>query len=435
MDTGAITNRELAGLVILVGLAIFVLAQSGLSGILKPMGTALTILMKPIILIPFLLYVGWISVAVAGAAEIELWNLDLVKVTVLWLLFSGLALFFNLDDAIGEPEFFRRAVLRVLGIVVVIEFFATLKSFPLWVEIPVQLLALPLAVAPILAERDKKHEPIATLGTWYLAILGTSAVIWSIIHLVNDWSTVDRGQLLREFLLPIWMTPIALLFVYGFAVFAAYQSTFKMMGLRNEEQSLGRQRLAIALRANGRLGTLRLLSGLQATRIARARTFRGAWQEIGILRMERRNKLASEAVAKRRLIDSAGVAGIDDEGHQLDQREFSETQGALLWLATCHMGHYRNGKQRYRKDLLPLVESGFERYGLSEDHGIETHISKDGQRWYATRQAATGWWFAIGAAGPPPDQWFYDGSLPPEGFPKDLEWDHFGGEASSINWE
>ena len=74
---------------------------------------------------------------------------------------------------------------------------------------------------------------------WYLAVFGMAALIWAGIHLIGDWSIIDHGQLLREFLLPIWMTPIALLFVYGFAVFAAYQSTFKMMRLSNDEP--GRQ--------------------------------------------------------------------------------------------------------------------------------------------------------------------------------------------------
>ena len=434
MDHGVLTNRELAGLIILVALAIFVLAQSGRMELQKPVGSALSVFARPILLVPLLLYVAWIALAVVGAAEIELWNPGLIKVTILWLLFSGLALFFNHNDAIGEPGFFRRSLFRVLGIVAIIEFFATLKSFPLWVEIPVQVLAFPLAIAPVFADRDKKYQPVSTFGTWYLTIFGMVTLIWAGVHLIGDWSTIDHGQLLREFLLPIWMTPIALLFVYGFAVFAAYQSTFRMMHLRNDERSLGKQRLAIAVRANGRLGTLRLMRGLQASRIARTRTFREAWREIGTLRSEKHDKLASEEAAKRRLIDNAGVTGTDDDGRQLDQREFSETQRTLSWLATCHMGHYRNGKQRYRTDLLPLLMSGFEHHGLSEDHGIEIHVSKDGQRWYATRQAITGWWFAIGAAEPPPDQWFYDGPLSPQGFPAEPDWDHFGGEGSSINW-
>ena len=35
----------------------------------------------------------------------------------------------------------------------------------------------------------------------------------------------------------------------------------------------------------------------------------------------------------------------------------------------------------------------------------------------------TGWCFAIGAAGPPPNQWEYDGPEPPKGYPgEDVSW-------------
>jgi len=187
-------------------------------------------------------------------------------------------------------------------------------------------------------------------------------------------------------------------------------------------------------RANGRLGKLRLLTGPGIQRIARTNTFRNSWRELGALEDGLRQRIADEAAAKQRLIDNIGVVGTDESGRQLDQREFRETRDALRFLATCHMGHYQNRGQRYRADLLPIVESHFVRDGLPEDHGVETHVSRDGQRWYATRQVVTGWWFAIGADGPPPDEWLYDGPEPPEGFPNERQWDQFGGGRSSINW-
>lgn len=79
------------------------------------------------------------------------------------------------------------------------------------------------------------------------------------------------------------------------------------------------------------------------------------------------------------------------------------------------MGHYRNRDHRYRPDLLPIVESHFRSDGLPENHGMKMRVSADGQSWYATRQTPSEWWFAIGAAGPPPDEWFYDGPHPPRG--------------------
>ena len=435
MDEALLTNRELAALILLGGLIAFVLVRPGRNKIISSVGGALVTLTKPSILVPLLLYVGWIFAAAAGAGRLGLWDSNLLKTTILWLVLSGLALVMNLNDAINKPGFFRRAVLKTLGVAAVVAFLSALKSFPLWIEIPAQTLAVLFAVVAVLAERKPEHAPIGKLANGYLAIFGLSALIWSLAHLMGNWSSLDQGIVVREFLLPIWLTPVALLFVYGFAVLAAYQGFFRRMRIWNKDGPLLRQRLAVMVRANGRLGRLRLLSGLGIQRIARTHTFRQAWNELGSLKDEARQRVEEEAAAKRRLIENAGVSGTDDSGRQLDQREHAETRNALRWLATCHMGHYRNGEQAYRADLLPIVESHFARDGLPENHGVETYVTRNGQHWYATRQAVTGWWFAIGAAGPPPDQWVYDGLRPPQGFPAEPEWDRSGGGTASANWD
>lgn len=434
MEESALTNRELTALIILVFLTTFLLTRPDRKGILKSFRGVLTSFKAPGILVPLLLYVGWISAAIAGASRIGLWDFDLLKTTILWVVLSGLALLVSLNDAIQKPRFFRGAFIKTLGVVAVVEFVAALKSFPLWLEIPGQALAFMLALVGVVAKRDPKQAPALKLANGYLILFGASALIWSAAHLIANWSTLDQGRILREFLLPIWLTPIALLFVYGFAVIAAYQSSFVRMRIWKKRRPLLRQRLAVMLRANGRLRSLRLLAGLGAQRIARTTTFREAWRELGVLRNETRDRVAHEAASKRRLIENAGLVGTDDLGRQLDRREFEETDKALRWLATCQMGHYRNGNQ-YRADLLRIVEPHFEHDGLPNPHGVELHVHRDRKSWYATRQTISGWWFAIGAAGPPSDQWLYDGQDPPKGFPSDPGWDRFGGGPASVNWD
>ena len=435
MEEAVLTSREIAALIILLGVIAFVLTRPGRDEILSSVGGVLVTLAKPSILGPLLLYVGWIFTAVAGASQLNLWNSDLLKTTILWLVLSGLVLVMRLNDAIEKPGFFRGAVIRTLGVAAAVEFLSALKSFPLWLEIPAQALAFVFAGVVVLAEREPKHAPVGKLATGYLATFGLSALIWSVAGLVSNWSSLDQGRVAREFLLPIWLTPVALLFVYGFAVVAAYESSFKRMRIWRKDGPLLRQRLAVMMRANGRLGTLRLVTGLGLQRIARTETYRQAWREVGSLRVEARQRAAEEAASKRRLIENAGVTGTDESGRQLDQREFVATRSALRWLATCQMGHYRSRERKYRADLLPIVEPHFVRDGLPENHEVEMYVARNGQCWYATRQAITGWWFAIGAAGPPPDQWVYDGPHPPQGFPAESEWDRFGGDMASANWD
>ncbi len=369
----------------------------------------------------------------AAAARVGLWTSELLKPTILWILLSGLALPLNLNQAISRPTFFRNAIARTLGAAALLEFIVGLKSFPLPIELPGQALAVLFAGVSVYTKGDDEHATTHKVANGYLAIFGLSAASWAAVHLARNWATIDRAVVIREFLLPLWMTPIALAFVYLFALVAAHESALKRMRRWKKDGRLLGQRLAILLRANVRLGTLRLVTGSGLQRVARAGGFRKTWKAIGVLRDDARKRAAEEAVARQRLIDNAGAVGTDDTGRQLDQRELEATCRTLRWLATCHMGHYRNS-EKYHPDLLAIVESRFERDGPPQEHDVEMHVASDGRSWYATRQTITGWLFAIGAAGAPPDQWLYDGPEPPSGFPAQPEWDHFGGGRASVNW-
>ena len=116
------------------------------------------------------------------------------------------------------------------------------------------------------------------------------------------------------------------------------------------------------------------------------------------------------------------MPGTDEERRQLDRREFAETISALEWVAACQSGWYQNRSGgRYPKDLVEKLGDMFGR-GLPPDHGIKLKVRKEGQAWLAWRRTITGWCFAVGGVGPPPNQWFYDGSDPPRGFPRSRDW-------------
>lgn len=141
--------------------------------------------------------------------------------------------------------------------------------------------------------------------------------------------------------------------------------------------------------------------------------------------------------AQARLIRFAGVDGSDEHGHRLDRREFEETMSALRWVSTCQMGWYNNNQaQRYRVDLLDFVLEGSSGSQLRDPPGVQMRVSGDGQKWFCWRRTVSGWVFAVGAAGPPPDTWEYDGQEPPEGFPgEDPAWGAMAfSQEANLNW-
>ena len=431
MDEGFLTNRETAALVVLgVGLGWVALKARGTDRFYPPIRGLLSALMQWQLFVPLVLYVVWMGAVLIWAARIGLWSSDLWKPTVLWLLLTGFGLLFQFPEAITDPGFFRRVLLRTIGAVAIVEYVANLASFPLWVEIPTQALAVVFSLLAAVAA-DPKQTPVRKLANGYLTMFGLSVVALTAWRLVNERQDIDFEGLVWEFLLPIWLTPPTLTYVYVVAVWAAYDSAFRQMRSA-ESRNLFRQKLAVILRAAGRRSVLRLL-GSGSWHLGRTSGFRDAWTAVGEMMLQERQRAADEKADQQRLAANAGLVGVDPSGRQLDQREHQETKDTLRTLANWQFGHYRNNGDRYQTSLA--VEHLAERNGLPSPSGIRIHVDRDGQRWYAERRTITGHWFAIGAAGPPTDQWMYDGPQPPTDYPNEAEWDHWMGSNNAPNWD
>lgn len=327
-------------------------------------------------------------------ARLGLWEPTLLKETVLWTLLSGLGLLAGTTAAIKQSGWFRRTVLATVGATAVLELVVNAKSFPLVVEVLLQPVVFLAIVLPVVA-RDPEHRPVRSLAGWVAALVGFAALGWTVLAVIEQWAEIDHGQPLREAVLPVWLTIGAVGFLYPFTLYMTYEQLLKRMRWLADDHRCGASSSPCCRTRARDLSVVRDLQGAANHDVVHADGFRAAVRAIRHVRRERRAEREAERAAAQRLIDNAGLDGWDDVGQRLDQREFAETRRALQWLATCRMGHYRHD-ERYRPDLLPLVESQFVRDGLPEDHGIVMNVAVDGQSWYAYRETVSGWYFAIG---------------------------------------
>jgi hypothetical protein len=225
--------------------------------------------------------------------------------------------------------------------------------------------------------------------------------------------------------------------LYVISVLVAYQSAFTRIkwSLRDRRALVWKVELALVSVLGAKLRYAVNFVGGWIEDAAAAGSISGMRAVVKDYRksIEQRDKVATEE--RDRLERFAGVAGMDSQGLQLDRREFRETTQSLRSLATAQMGWYRNPGSRYRGDLLEIFTPTFTRLGLPEQHAVVMQVSADGQSWYAWRRTVTGWCFAIGASGPPPDQWEFDGPEPPAGFPsEDAAWGD-GPFVPGRNWD
>lgn len=409
-------NRELATFILLgAGVVALVWSRAGretLPSLVKQLFASK--------ITPFLVsYVAIVAGGVWLADRLSLWTTDLLGSTVLWFLLVGFVWFVNISDAGKDPDFFKRRFLGTLGVTAVFEFFVNAYVMPLPLELVAQVFLLIVVATNAFSIGDEKYKPVATATAGILVFATLGLLIYSVTNLAAGWDSLDKHGLVNGLLMPIWLTAVAVPVLYLFAFYMGYESLFNHLSfLNNDRKPSVRAQLGIISALRGALVDVQQFRGGPARDAARARTARDARDAVRRFKDERAIDLAARAAARQALVDNAGRTGVDEHGLLLDRREFAETKDALRWLATCHMGWYRNEDRpdEYRVDLLNMLSDSHQ-FDFDSDEPIVAKVREDLQAWYAHRRTPSGHVFGIGASGPPPSQWFYDAPIPPNGFP------------------
>ncbi len=417
-----LNNRELAALIWLGAATLWALStKSGRKGFV---GVA-TAFLKPQILIPLVAMLAWVGLELWVGVRLALWNPVLAKGTILWTLASAGVLLFNCTQLDSDLHFFRRTIAAMVGVAVFVEFFVNLYVMSLPVELVLQIMVVVLSLMVVVGDQKPEYKSAKVFCELVLTVIGLALLIFAARQIYLDRHQFDARELLLEFALPIWLTVGLLPFLYVFSIYVVYDMAFRRINWEaNDGRSRWRSQLALLSVLHFRTGTVRRFTGYWywTRQLSEAQTFSAARGVVAEFLDELRCAEQAQINDEERLRHYTGSQELDDEGRRLDRREFAATINALQWLATCQMGWHRSGG-RYRNDMLNILGDDFTRQGLPKGSGITLHVAKDGQSWYAWRRTVTGWCFAIGAAGPPPDQWKHDGPEPPKGFPgKDSAW-------------
>lgn len=429
-----LNSREWAGL---IWLGILLLAF----GLSKPtLRTSLRDVLRsafsPKLAVVWAIYVAWIAGFVALAHWVGVWKTVLTKDTLVWTVTAGLALIVTFTEA-SKPGHFRRAVLKAVGTVVLLEYLVTLATFRLWVELMLQPMVVLFAVAPIVVKEPEPRTSWHRASAWFFAILMFVMVGHTAQTLYASWATMDWGLFSLRAIWPMALAPWVLIVVFGLAVVASYENAFlRLDWSRGEDMGVWKTKLGLVLALGLKLRWIHDAAKGGTFHTARADSVRSAFQAARSFKAERTAEKRRDDAYKVDLIRYAGSAELDERGRPRDKREFRETVRALEWLHTCQMGWYRREPVGYKPDLIERFGDDFTAQGLPIPSGITMVVSDDGQHWYAWRRTQSGHHFAIGASEGPPNQWVYDGLDPPQNFPGlGTEWgDTSFSEERAPNW-
>jgi len=379
--------------------------------------------LKPPILDAVLIFLAYVGTLVAFGWLTGWWTSDLWTDTVVWIGGPGVGLLFGISIALTKPGFFASAAKKVLRWTLAVEFFLRFAIFSFWIELIAQPVIALLVVLSITAGQKPEYAQLKRILDFGVALVGLGLLVYGIGQVVGDWEAATDTENLRAVALPLWLVIGTLPVIYLLSLWIAYAESFQRID-QTDASGRNKWRAKFALLSMGILHPERVaaIRPYWLSELTTATSFSSARAVLVQHEDQKERRRREEAEAAERLVKFADVDGQDEGGLRLDQREFDETRKALQWLATAQSGWHQNRGERYRPELLEVLQSQFESYGLPRDHGIALHVSPDGQAWWAWRRTITGWCFAIGVVGPPPTtQWLFDGPEPPTGLPGDDE--------------
>jgi hypothetical protein len=375
-----LNDRQIAALlwvgIILVAVLAWPTGRRSLAGVARAF---LSFRVWPI----FALLALWSLGLVFIGERIGIWTDELAADTWFWFFTAAVILLFNFSNASKKPDFFKRTAKEALGLTLVLGFLSDLYVLSVPVEFVGQGVVAILAGVSVVAASQRDTEPARKLVDGCLSVIGLAILALAIVKLVTTWSNDEAPDLVRQLLMPAWMTLGVLPYVYAVALYATYEQTFTWIDFRDTHSFRARLRakVAVAVRLHGQATLVDKFNLYWARRVADASSLRAALAVVDEFKedLDRRAQLKQDAAD--RLVRYAGVDGVDEEGRRLDRREFEETTRALQWIATCQMGWGRR-ETGYRSDILD-VDGDLTSHGLQGDGGIEVRVSPDGGSWYA----------------------------------------------------
>ena len=237
-------NREIAiGLWVIVAVILFLCTKAARE-FLK---TALPILFCKKFVVFYIVFLSYLATVLYILHWAELWNLELLKDTIFWVLFVELPLFTKTIEKADSVHFFRKLLKDNIAVAVLIEFFIGFWTFSLAVELVIVPATFLISALYAIASMDKKHMSAKRFFEVMFAVWGIVLLINAISCLFNSPSTFFNLDTLKSLLLPLVLLIFNLPVVYGLALYNMYEQVFiRVKGTNREQRKMKWQVLCFA---------------------------------------------------------------------------------------------------------------------------------------------------------------------------------------------
>lgn len=211
--------------------------QKSIQGLIKA-------ILHPQLLCLFITGYIWAFVGIFLLSTIGLWNMDILKDSIVYVLFSLTGLIaksFSLKS-------FRELIpicLENIKLGAIISFYVNIYNFNFVIE----LIGLPiivfLAFMQAFGESSKvdEHKQVASCLSRVINIIGVLCSVIALSWLIKNWQIIIEENTILSLLLPFFLTVWTLPYIYALAIYSKYEEWFVTLYFRaNKSDSIYKYR-------------------------------------------------------------------------------------------------------------------------------------------------------------------------------------------------
>jgi hypothetical protein len=162
-------------------------------------------------------------------AEFNLWNLTLLKETILWFLFSATLMIFKSVSISNRRNYFIDLLNDNLAYTIAVEFIIGLSTFGFWVEFLFVPFALILGLMISYSENNNRYDNVNKFLNRFLLLSGLIIIICKIFMLTNSAEDYFTWDNVLQFLIAPLLFLMFLPYLFCFHLYVNYETAFLLL--------------------------------------------------------------------------------------------------------------------------------------------------------------------------------------------------------------
>lgn len=208
------------------------------------------------VLLSLLMLCIWSVMSVILLHTQNLWDIHLLKDTILWFFTFAMFNMLFINDA-KDNNFFRIRVKGLFKWTAVLIFVINFYTFRLWIELIIVPIFISLLLMRFISKTKARYSRVKEMLDNIIGFFLTGISVFVVYRLYSEYTLLFSWGTLKSFIMPIILSLLLVPFYYILALVAQYEILFVHISFRFRDKILKRRIYrAILLSVNFKLGGL-----------------------------------------------------------------------------------------------------------------------------------------------------------------------------------